>query len=206
MVSKLQRAQLCIFFILQWPLLAYMANLNFWQGALLISIGVCGLFYLYYRLLKPISKAEINGITMFVYSNLGMLIGWLIDFEGLPLLREDVCLCGCANSTLGQGLCHCLWMYIGMYIGAIPALWNNRFSVSCLLGCLAMGPGMWLGSYVMTFIPIFNPIFYFFLTIFAMIVGMLLGMEGMHIIVKKIKKWALYLKLKIFSTKPLFYS
>lgn len=181
--SKSRNAQYAALAIAaQGPLLAYMSNLGSIGYILLLCLSLALARFAYTQLTKKRSPNHFHYWLMLAYGNLGMLIGWLIDFDCLPLLREGICLCGCANSPLGQGaFCHCPYMYLGMYLGSLPCLFrkqSNKLTIcpQALLGCLGMGPGMMLGSYLLTFWPITNPLLHFFLTVSAMITGMFLGM------------------------------
>ncbi len=164
-----------------------MANSSISFYLLFSSFFLVGALCFYRRLRKPIQLSYYHWLLMFAYGNLGMLLGWLADFGWLPLLREGVCLCGCANSPLGEGaFCHCPFMYLGMYLGSLPCLISIpckgkwKFCPKTFFSCLGMGPGMMLGSYCMTFFPIYSPTSYFFLSVFAMLLGMSLGMWVFH--------------------------
>lgn len=181
-LKPFERYSTSIGLLLQGPLLAYMALLD-WKGYLMLTaLSSVLAFWVNAALKKGSSFHTTHWLMMLAFSNIGMWIGWMADFNFLPLLREGVCLCGCACSPLGTGAAfHCPWMYVGMYIGALPAMFlknpqTNRVCWSNILGCLAMGPGMMLGTYFLSHLPIQNPLFHFFLTVFVMLLGMALGM------------------------------
>ena len=181
-LKPFERYSISIGFIFQGPLLAYMALLD-WKGYLALTLLSSALgFWVNSLLKKGTSFHTMHWLMMLSFSNLGMWIGWMADFNFLPLLRDGICLCGCACSPLGLGAAfHCPWMYAGMYLAALPAMLlknpqTNRVCSANILGCLAMGPGMMLGTYLLSHLPIQNPIFHFFLTVFVMLVGMALGM------------------------------
>jgi hypothetical protein len=168
---------------LQGPLLAYMADFR-WVGYGILSIIAFGLaIWAYKALVEAPSFHKKHWLLMAAYSNLGMWIGWIADFGFLPLLRDGVCLCGCACSPLGIGAAfHCPWMYVGMYLGALPAILlkdpaTQKICPKAILGCVAMGPGMLISTWAFSYVPISNPIIHLFLTAIIMLLGMHMGMH-----------------------------
>lgn len=181
-LTSFQRWSVFAGFALQGPLLAYMAALPPFGYLLLLALSLGIAFWSDYVLKKNPTFHATHWLMMLSFSNIGMWLGWMADFEFLPLLREGVCLCGCACSPLGTGAAfHCPWMYAGMYIGALPAMLlknpkTKKFCRHNILGCLAMGPGMMLGTYLLSHLPIQQPILHFFLTASVMLIGMVVAM------------------------------
>ncbi len=161
---------------LQGPALVWMGSLQGW-----VALGVVG---------AAVSLAYLATRTggllalMLAVGNLGMLIGWWVDAGLGPVIREDVCLCGCPGSTFGWGLLTgVLWMDMGMMIGAIGVLGFSSGTMGridlpnllvCLLGMLA---GMKLGALVVALVPVADPRAQFLLTFVAMVVAMMIGMR-----------------------------
>ncbi len=124
-------------------------------------------------------------MAMFSVGGLAMLAGWWADAGFAAVVRDGVCLCGCAASNMGLGLLVKLtWMDAGMFAAALPGLFLDReaarsFSgrVWCwIAGLIGMFVGMELGALALAGLPVTNPSAQFFLTYAAMVGGMCLGM------------------------------
>jgi hypothetical protein len=122
---------------------------------------------------------------MFSLGGVAMLMGWWADAGLAPVVRNGVCLCGCANSAMGLGLFAKLnWMTAGMVVASLPALfidvrrvpraWHRVFH--WLAGLLGMIVGMETAMWVMSQLPTTLPQVHFFATYGAMAFGMLTGM------------------------------
>ena len=124
--------------------------------------------------------------AMFTVGGLAMLAGWWIDAGFGAVVRNGVCLCGCPDSPLGQGLLGKIsWMEAGMIAAALPGLFLDRLDdafprrlwcwVAGLAGMLA---GMKLAAGALAGLPVneASASAQFFLTYAAMVGGMCLGM------------------------------
>lgn len=124
-------------------------------------------------------------LAMFSVGGLAMLAGWWADAGFAAVVRDGVCLCGCAKSNMGLGLlAKFTWMDAGMMAAALPALVIDRslspkFSVRFWCwgaGLVGMFAGMELGALVLAGLPVTAASAQFFLTYAAMVFGMCLGM------------------------------
>ena len=124
-------------------------------------------------------------LTMFAAGGLAMLTGWWADAGFAAVVRDGVCLCGCAQSDMGLGLLGRLsWMDAGMLLAALPGFFLDRpltggaaVRVWCwIAGLVGMFVGMELGAAVLAGLPVVHASAQFFLTYAAMTGGMCLGM------------------------------
>lgn len=127
------------------------------------------------------------------FGAVGMLVGWMLDAGGGPVVRDGVCLCGCAKSVLGLGIVSPFnWMHGLMVVGCLPAaaafagpgaptrgvwarFWRN--TIFCTAGMLL---GMQAAVWMMSLVPVAQPQIHFFLTFAAMMLGMTAGMLGLE--------------------------
>jgi Cu2+-exporting ATPase/Cu+-exporting ATPase len=124
--------------------------------------------------------------AMFTVGGLAMLAGWWIDAGFGAVVRKGVCLCGCPDSPLGQGLLGKIsWMEAGMISAAVPGLFLERVSDAfprrlwCwVAGLVGMLVGMKLAAGALAGLPVneASASAQFFLTYAAMVGGMCLGM------------------------------
>lgn len=124
-------------------------------------------------------------VAMFSVGGLAMLAGWWADAGFAAVVRDGVCLCGCARSNMGLGLlAKFTWMDAGMLAAALPGLVlergvSPRFSVRFWCwgaGLVGMFAGMEIGALVLAGLPVTAASAQFFLTYAAMVFGMCLGM------------------------------
>jgi phosphoglycolate phosphatase-like HAD superfamily hydrolase len=123
-------------------------------------------------------------VAMFSIGNVAMLLGWWADVGFGAIVRDGLCLCGCAKSDLGLGLIAKFnWMQAGMLASAFPMTWvlpRQAYPLSrwrhALWMAAGMLAGMWLAGAVMTQFSIWDPHRHFLLTYLAMTIGMLTGM------------------------------
>ena len=103
------------------------------------------------------------------------------------MVRDGVCLCGCAQSNMGLGLlAKFTWMDAGMFLAALPGLFLDKdvfrtlsSRVWCwIAGLVGMFLGMEIGAVALSGLPIdaSSASAQFFLTFAAMVLGMCLGM------------------------------
>jgi len=131
------------------------------------------------------SPAARMTMAMFSVGGLAMLAGWWADAGFAAVVRDGVCLCGCAKSNMGLGLlAKFTWMDAGMLLAALPGLFADKEifrSVSSRVWCWIAGLagmflGMEVGAVALAGLPIVNASAQFFLTFAAMVLGMCLGM------------------------------
>ncbi len=126
-------------------------------------------------------------MAMFSVGGLAMLAGWWADAGFAAVVRDGVCLCGCAQSNMGLGLLAKLtWMDAGMFLAALPGLFLDKevfrtlsSRVWCwIAGLVGMFLGMEIGAVALSGLPIdaSSASAQFFLTFAAMVLGMCLGM------------------------------
>jgi hypothetical protein len=129
-------------------------------------------------------------MAMFTGGGLAMLAGWWADAGFAAVVRDGVCLCGCAKSNMGLGLlAKFTWMDAGMFLAALPGLFIDKeifrstpSRVWCWIAGLAgMFLGMEIGAVAMAGLPVVNASAQFFLTYASMVTGMCVGMlAGCH--------------------------
>ena len=131
------------------------------------------------------SPAARMTMAMFSVGGLAMLAGWWADAGFAAVVRDGVCLCGCAKSNMGLGLlAKFTWMDAGMLLAALPGLFADKeifHSVSSRVWCwiaglIGMFVGMEVGAVALAGLPIVNASAQFFLTFAAMVLGMCVGM------------------------------
>ena len=116
-----------------------------------------------------------HALAMFAYGNLGMLIGWMADYNFGAILGDNLCV---NVNPQGTGI-HISWMHVGMTIGSMPIVVFNQTKYwrihifFCLFGMLV---GMECVSYLLGYIQISDSSYQFGLTFLLMILGMMLGM------------------------------
>lgn len=151
--------------------------------ALLFTAAGATLYWLIIR--RPVDALSGMTLAMFSFGGLLMLVGWWADAGFGAVVRDGVCLCGCADSTMGLGLLGPWnWMTAGMILGAVPALvfepasrWSRR--ITCwAVGILGMLAGMELGAWLIAQVPVSSASAgaHFFATYASMILGMTAGM------------------------------
>jgi hypothetical protein len=122
--------------------------------------------------------------SMFSVGGLAMLAGWWADAGFGPIVRDGVCLCNCATSTMGLGLfARMTWMDAGMLAASLPALVLPANSSLARVGCwvagiLGMILGMEVTVWLMALLPPTHPQATFFATYAAMAAGMMIGMTA----------------------------
>jgi heavy metal translocating P-type ATPase len=130
---------------------------------------------------------------MFSFGTVGMVTGWMMDAGYGPIVRDGVCLCGCAKSVLGLGIVSPFnWMHGLMGLGCLPAAamlagdgaptraaWASfgRNSFFCLAGMLL---GMQVAVWMMSMVRVAQPQVHFFLTFAGMSLGMFAGMLALE--------------------------
>ena len=183
----------------QGPIIAYMGGFS---GAtalgfmmlFLFAAGVC-FFWLRLRRFDPPTEMA---LSMFSLGGVAMLAGWWADAGMAPVVRDGVCLCGCAASAMGLGIFAKLnWMTGGMIVASMPALFINSEMISRrwhrashgLAGLIGMLVGMEVAMWIMAQLPTTLPQVHFFATYGAMAFGMLTGMFA------TCTMWSRYLKI-----------
>jgi len=154
-------------------------------GFVLLFLGAGAVLFFLMRQYARDPLARMS-LSMFSIGGLGMLAGWWVDAGFAPVVRDGICLCGCAASIMGAGLIAKFnWMNAGMIAAALPmyfeldpALSERTTRVRCWIAGLAgMLIGMELAGIVMAMVPVAaNPQLHFFATYAAMLTGMTIGM------------------------------
>lgn len=154
-------------------------------GAMMVLFAVTGgvLGWLLWR--RPLNGGTGMLLTMFSWGGLLMLVGWWADAGFSAVVRNGICLCGCADSGMGWGLfLQPNWMLAGMLVAAIPSFvfetgGGVRSRWSCwLAGLVGMILGMELSALLMALVPVTVPSAgaHFFATYAVMVLGMTWGM------------------------------
>lgn len=172
--------------VLQGPVVVYLGGfagrpaLGFY-----LLFALAGGFLAWWSWRRPLTSQAAMGLAMFGLGGLLMLGGWWADAGFAAVVREGVCLCGCAKSDMGWGLLlPWNWMGAGMLLAAVPTyfletpLAGGRFGRwSCWLsGVVGMFFGMELAAFFMAWLPVRAAGVHFFATYAAMVLGMSLGM------------------------------
>ncbi len=166
----------------QGPMVAWLGGFHGPTAAgfilLFLAAGAaCGLWI--WR--RPFSPAAEMSVGMFSLGGLAMLIGWWADAGFLPIVRDGVCLCGCASSNMGLGLFgKWNWMDVSMVAASFPAFAAERGTRGrfwCwIVGLAGMLAGMEGAAWLMSFVPVTAASAVFFATYAAMMFGMSIGM------------------------------
>jgi heavy metal translocating P-type ATPase len=153
-------------------------------GFIVLFLAAAGAVLLWSRD-RAWSPAARMTMAMFSVGGLAMLGGWWADAGFAAVVRDGVCLCGCAKSNMGLGLlAKFTWMDAGMLLAALPGLFVDKEifrSVSSRVWCwvaglIGMFVGMEVGAVALAGLPIVNASAQFFLTFAAMVLGMCVGM------------------------------
>jgi P-type Cu+ transporter len=171
---------------LQGPTLAWLGGFHGVQAVgfvtLFLAAGAALLLWSRDRAWTPAARMTMG---MFSAGGLAMLAGWWADAGFAAVVRDGVCLCGCAKSNMGLGLLvKFTWMDAGMMAAALPALFIERDASRRFLarfwcwgaGLAGMFAGMEIGALVLAGLPVTAASAQFFLTYAAMVCGMCLGM------------------------------
>jgi heavy metal translocating P-type ATPase len=186
--ARLEGALLAAALAAQGPFIAWLGGFHGTAAAgfILLFLAAAAAVFLLSRHRTFSAPARMT-LTMFAAGGLAMLTGWWADAGFAAVVRDGVCLCGCAQSDMGLGLLGRLsWMDAGMLLAALPGLFLDRPATAgagsrvwCWMAGLAgMFLGMELGASVLAGLPVVNASAQFFLTYAAMTVGMCLGMLG----------------------------
>jgi heavy metal translocating P-type ATPase len=183
---KLERTVFACALAAQGPAIAWLGGFGavpaFGFIALFLSAAVIVLLWSRQRVWSAPARMT---MAMFSVGGLAMLAGWCADAGFAAVVRDGVCLCGCAKSNMGLGLLiNFTWMDASMLVAALPGLFLERETarsisgrVWCwIAGLIGMFAGMELGALALAGLPVTNPSAQFFLTYAAMVGGMCLGM------------------------------
>jgi hypothetical protein len=134
---------------------------------------------------RPVTSSAGMAATMFSLGGLLMLVGWWMDAGFAAVVRDGVCLCGCAASGMGWGIfLQPNWMAGGMLLAAVPTVFfESRRRLfgrwSCwLAGLVGMFLGMEISALGMALVPVQQAAagLHFFATYAVMVLGMSWGM------------------------------
>jgi len=185
-LPHLERLGFALALALQGPVVAWLGGFH---GA--AAIGFVALFLtaatavLLWSRDRAWSRAARMTMAMFSVGGLAMLAGWWADAGFAAVVRDGVCLCGCAKSNMGLGLLvKFTWMDASMLLAALPGLFTDKeifHSISSRVWCwvaglIGMFVGMEAGAVALAGLPIVNASAQFFLTYAAMVLGMCVGM------------------------------
>ncbi len=171
---------------LQGPVIAWLGGFRGPSaiGFIALFLAAAGAVLLWSRD-RTWSPAARMTMAMFSVGGLAMLGGWWADAGFAAVVRDGVCLCGCAKSNMGLGLlAKFTWMDAGMLLAALPGLFVDKEifrSVSSRVWCwiaglIGMFLGMEIGAVALAGLPITAASAQFFLTFAAMVLGMCVGM------------------------------
>jgi heavy metal translocating P-type ATPase len=171
---------------LQGPVLAWLGGFHGASAigfiALFLAAAMAVLLWSRDRTWSPPARMT---MAMFSVGGLAMLAGWWADAGFSAVVRDGVCLCGCAKSNMGLGLlAKFTWMDASMLLAALPGLFTDKEifrSVSSRVWCWVAGLvgmflGMEAGAVALAGLPVVNASAQFFLTFAAMVLGMCVGM------------------------------
>lgn len=172
------------------PLLAFNAALPpALAGACVLAFILAGCGLTQWMVSGKAGEMPLAMAGMFSFGAVGMVAGWMMDAGWGPIVRDGVCLCGCAKSVLGLGIVSPFnWMHGLMGLGCLPAAamlagdgaptragWARfgRNTFFCLAGMLL---GMQATVWMMSLVRVAQPQIHFFLTFAGMSLGMFAGM------------------------------
>jgi Cu+-exporting ATPase len=173
---------------LQGPVIAWLGGFRGpgAVGFVILFLAAAGAVLLWSRNRAWTPAARMT-MAMFSVGGLAMLAGWWADAGFAAVVRDGVCLCGCAQSNMGLGLlAKFTWMDAGMLLAALPGLFIDQQifrSISSRLwywmaGLVGMFLGMEIGAAALAGFPVDanSASAQFFLTFAAMVLGMNVGM------------------------------
>lgn len=184
----------------QPPLLTWMAGIDAPFVTAMVFAGAFLSLAVWRVLISGPLRREMAWIAVMLASgNLGMLIGWCSEWGFAPLVREGMCLCGCAASPYGEGIGFGFsWMHLGMILGCAPifllrrsdgsVLWDIPTVGRCVFCFVGMWLGMGAGSLIVGSVMFSNEQIQFFANFGTMVCGMLLGMVIMEQLPKFVEK------------------
>jgi heavy metal translocating P-type ATPase len=185
---QFERLVFALALALQGPVIAWLGGFRGAgaAGFVILFLAAAGAVLLWSRDRAWTPAARMT-MAMFSVGGLAMLAGWWADAGFAAVVRDGVCLCGCAQSNMGLGLLAKLtWMDAGMFLAALPGLFLDKEifrSLSSRLWCwiaglIGMFLGMEIGAVALSGLPIdaSSASAQFFLTFAAMVLGMCLGM------------------------------
>ena len=185
---QLERLVFAVALVLQGPVIAWLGGFH--------GVGAAGFVILFLAAAAAVllwsrdrtwSPAARMTMAMFSVGGLAMLAGWWADAGFAAVVRNGVCLCGCAQSNMGLGLlAKFTWMDAGMLLAALPGLFLDQDVFRSLssrtwcwvAGLIGMFLGMEVGAMVLAGLPIDanSASAQFFLTYASMVIGMCFGM------------------------------
>jgi heavy metal translocating P-type ATPase len=173
---------------LQGPVIAWLGGFRGpgAVGFVILFLAAAGAVLLWSRNRAWTPAARMT-MAMFSVGGLAMLAGWSADAGFAAVVRDGVCLCGCAQSNMGLGLlAKFTWMDAGMLLAALPGLFIDQQifrSISSRLwywmaGLVGMFLGMEIGAAALAGFSVDanSASAQFFLTFAAMVLGMNAGM------------------------------
>ena len=185
---KIERLVFALALALQGPVIAWLGGFRGASAAgfviLFLAAAAAVLLWSRDRVWSPAARMT---MAMFSVGGLAMLGGWWADAGFAAVVRDGVCLCGCAQSNMGLGLlAKFTWMDAGMLLAALPGLFVDQQifrSVSSRVWCwmaglVGMFAGMEISAMALAGLPIDanSASAQFFLTFAAMVLGMCVGM------------------------------
>ncbi len=176
------RVLLCAALALQGPVIVYLGGFRGVPAAgFVILFSASAILLAAWITRRPVAPSAGMALSMFSIGGLAMLAGWWADAGFAPVIRDGVCLCGCASSNMGLGLFAKIgWMDASMLAASVPALFLEKPTGGRLwcwmAGLVGMLAGMEAASWLMAQLPVIRPQAVFFATYAAMMFGMCLGM------------------------------
>ena len=185
---QFERVVFAIALALQGPVIAWLGGFHGAGAAgfviLFLAAAAAVLLWSRDRAWTPAARMT---MAMFSVGGLAMLGGWWADAGFAAVVRNGVCLCGCAESNMGLGLlAKFTWMDAGMLLAALPGLFVDKdvfrslsSRVWCwIAGLIGMFVGMEISAVALAGLPIDanSASAQFFLTFAAMVLGMCVGM------------------------------
>lgn len=179
---------------LQGPLIVYLGG---FQGA--AALGFVGMFLLAGILCwaalvrRPITRLAEMTLGMFSLGGIAMLVGWWADAGFASVVRDGVCLCSCADSTMGLGMFAKLnWMDASMVLASLQMVAFEKPGRGRLLcwvaGVFGMLIGMEAAAWIMSHVSPAQPGLLFFATYGAMMLGMSAGMVSACTSLQRLKE------------------
>ncbi len=181
-------AALCVGIAIQGPIISALGSFEGISAAGFVALFATAATIALWTLRKRRTDRPAGmALGMFSLGGVAMLAGWWADAGFGAVVRDGICLCGCATSTMGLGIfAKANWMTGAMLAASVPAFalegrtfprWTAR--VACWVSGLAgMMLGMQGAALIMAQLPPENPQAHFFATYAAMIFGMVLGMAA----------------------------
>jgi Cu+-exporting ATPase len=172
--------------LVQGPVVAYLGGFRGTTAlGFVLLFASAGLLVAAWGRVRVWTRPAAMATSMFGLGGLLMLVGWWMDAGFAAVVRDGVCLCGCASSGMGWGLfLQPNWMLAGMVVASLPTVrlepvtGTSQRWICWAAGLAGMIFGMEISALLMALVPVTEAAagLHFFATYGVMVLGMTWGM------------------------------